>query len=399
MISKTFCSAAWLHTYLGPEYKRNLCCISDINFTDVKLKDTWNSDEMKDVRRKFIKGEEVDACKRCPINTESTYRNYWNEKFKNHIEDLLKNTDQDGTYHGYPISIDYRTNVCNFKCKTCNEVFSSAIHNEQVKLGNVKHLDYKTNNVEEREETIKNELNFFVDRHEIVDIYWAGGEPIYYKQHWETLTKLIENGDSNKIELRYSTNLSALHHGEKKLLELLPHFKSAEFYCSLDGTEDIGEWVRTNLNYQNWKKNFKELVTYRDNNINNTTLYILPTLTLPTLIDLDKINLLSNEFNVTLFIQEFVDGNKLLSLTSYPKDIITPIIDDVINQLEKSGGKNINFLIEQLVRIKGLNFKNDIIVKDKLELIEMENNRPHNKITFIDIIGRYPDLKNFYLEI
>lgn len=399
MVSKTFCSAAWLHTYLGPEYKRNLCCISDFNFTDVKLTDTWNGEQMKEVRRKFIKGEEIDACKRCPINTENTYRDYWNNKFSNHIDDILKNTEQDGTYHGNPISIDYRTNVCNFKCKTCNEIFSSTIYNEQLKLGKFDYVGFKPINNVEREETIKSELDFFINRHEIIDMYWAGGEPIYYKQHWDTLSKLIENGDSSKIELRYSTNLSSLNYGEKRLLDLLPHFKSSEFYCSLDGTENIGEWVRTNLNYGKWKKNFKELIEYRDNNTNNTTVYLLPTLTLPTLIDLPKINRLSNESNVTLFIQDFAGGNKLLSITSYSENIMVPVLDEVINKLKNDGGKNVNYLIEQLNRIKGLEYMDDITPNDKDKLIEMEHNRPHNNITFVEIIGQYLELKNFYLNI
>jgi organic radical activating enzyme len=396
MISKTFCSAPWLHTYLGPEYKRNLCCISDFNFTGVKLEDTWNSEEMKEVRRKFISGEEVSACSRCPVGTQNTYRDYWNEKFSDYVGDAITNTEKDGTYHGYPISIDYRTNICNFKCKTCNEVFSSSIHQEQVKLGKIEH---NTKNTQNREETITNELDFFIDKHEIVDMYWAGGEPIYYKQHWNTLNRLIENGKSSKIELRYSTNLSSLSSGENKLLELLPNFKSSEFYCSLDGTNEIGEWVRTNLNYNNWKRNFNDLVNYRNSNENRTTIYIVSTLTLPTLIDLPNINRLSNEFDVTLLLQDFVGGNNLLSLTSYPKDIMVDIMDDVISKIKIDGGKNVDYLTKRLEDIKTLNYKNNVTLKDKIDLLEMEKNRFHDKINFIDIVGQYDSIKNFYLGI
>ena len=83
----SFCLAPWIHSYVSPQGLRQICCVSNNNFgVNKSLEEIWNSDEMKDIRLRMIKGEELSVCERC--NGGSTnpnpYRNYFNEKlFRN----------------------------------------------------------------------------------------------------------------------------------------------------------------------------------------------------------------------------------------------------------------------------------------------------------------------------
>ena len=51
---KNFCPLPWLHTYLGSDFKRSLCCISNINLGEnIKLIDVWNNNIYKNIRLDF----------------------------------------------------------------------------------------------------------------------------------------------------------------------------------------------------------------------------------------------------------------------------------------------------------------------------------------------------------
>ena len=59
--NKTFCLAPWIHSFISPQGERKLCCISEnVIGTNVTLEEMWNGDEMKDVRKKMLNGEEMD---------------------------------------------------------------------------------------------------------------------------------------------------------------------------------------------------------------------------------------------------------------------------------------------------------------------------------------------------
>ena len=159
---ETLCMAPWVHTYIGPDNRRNLCCVSNINFDEnQELKDAWNSNKIKNIRKKMLDGEEIEECYRCDPDAEHSYRKYWNYKFSDKIGDVISKTNEDGEFNGLPISVDYRTNICNFKCKTCNEIFSSSIHQEYHKLGLISddHAEYHSNILANNGRIIKNEID------------------------------------------------------------------------------------------------------------------------------------------------------------------------------------------------------------------------------------------------
>ena len=405
--NSSFCLVPWIHTYISPQGQRQLCCIADQSFGINKtLDEIWNSDEMKNIRLRMLNGEVLSECNRCndgSINP-NTYKKYFFDKYSGLTENILSKTEEDGTYNELPSTLDYRTNICNFKCKTCSEEFSSQIQIEKFK--NDIELKYDILNSKQREissQIIDDELSNEKILENILEIYWAGGEPMYWKTHWKTLEKLIELDLSKNITLRYSTNLSTIHHNGKYLTEYFNNFKRIELYCSLDATGSIGEWVRTNLNYEEWKKNIEKIANYRDNN-QHLDLHLAITVTTPTLFDLENLYELCIEYKIHPDFQTCYStvANNLLSPKSFPKNLIEPIIQKFLNLHSDDE----SFIIKQF-----RDYFNFLLTQDFFDIHEsydyhfnegiknilyLDKNRPHNKLNFNNILKSSKPLYNFY---
>ena len=109
-------------------------------FNPVALKEHWNSEHMKSVRRRMMAGEELPECQVCneEILNLYTYRMYFTGTlFPEMIQEVLDKTQPDGTTEMEPISFDYRlSNLCNFKCRMCGPPLSSTWEAEERKYKN-----------------------------------------------------------------------------------------------------------------------------------------------------------------------------------------------------------------------------------------------------------------------
>jgi hypothetical protein len=98
------------------------------------LEDHWNSEHMKSVRRRMMAGEtlsECDVCNSRLLNTD-IYRSYFNHLFGSKYKLAMELTTPDGYTDMKPVSWDYRfSNLCNFKCRMCGDMLSSAWESEQ----------------------------------------------------------------------------------------------------------------------------------------------------------------------------------------------------------------------------------------------------------------------------
>lgn len=145
----TMCLAPWTHTYLSPQTERRLCCASrepaqnfeqyiDTSsgtgkYIPMTLDQHWNSDHMQSVRRRMMAGETLPECEVCNdklLNT-NVYRTYFDHLFGHKLEEIYASTDASGVTSMAPVSWDYRfSNLCNFKCRTCGDMLSSAWETE-----------------------------------------------------------------------------------------------------------------------------------------------------------------------------------------------------------------------------------------------------------------------------
>lgn len=346
--NKSFCLAPWVHAYISPLGERRICCASIDNQIDIAqntqipLQDFWNGPYIKSIRCKMLKGEKLPQCQVCDekILSIDIYKNYFNKKLFPHLmAEAISRTREDGHTDMQPISFNYRiSNVCNFKCRMCSDEASSAIENENKRMNrNADHIDHWTNleNKKKLNQFIKDvaekELWNAVNEKSIQEIYWVGGEPLLMKFHWEVMNQLVESKHSLNTWVRYNTNLSVLSFKQYNLLEILPQFKNVELLVSIDGTHEIGEYIRDGLIWKEWVKNLEQCLFLKDI-YGRWAVTLDITLTSPGLFSLKKLIDLAVNLKLNMIVKTTYsfDSTIIMSPLMIPRIYLDEILDDLI---------------------------------------------------------------------
>ena len=357
--------APWVHTYLSPQTERRMCCASrepaqnfqqyiDTSagtgkYIPITLDEHWNGDHMRSVRRRMIAGETLPECEVCNdklLNT-SVYRDYFNQLFGHKWDDVQKSTNGDGTTSMLPVSWDYRfSNLCNFKCRMCGDMLSSAWETEQrqhnmIQWNNPQNHwmkpDVRSKIADFQDSVVEQEFARAVEEHRVEEIYWVGGEPLMYSQHWKYMRRIIELGDGPNVYARYNTNLSRTSLRDVNLFtDILGHLRDWQVCASLDGTGETGEYIRTGLDYQAWLSNFQQGLKIRRH---PRQLRIDFTLTLPGMFEVLNIARLAQELDVDVLAKVVFSFSPdiVMSPLALPQEILHPWVDEILDQLKVSG--------------------------------------------------------------
>ena len=108
---ETLCMAPWTHTYLSPQTERRMCCASREpaqsfkqyidtesgtgEYAPLTLEEHWNSEHMRSVRVRMIRGEILPECEVCNnklLNTD-VYRDYFWHLFGDKYTQVMSVTD------------------------------------------------------------------------------------------------------------------------------------------------------------------------------------------------------------------------------------------------------------------------------------------------------------------
>ena len=350
--------APWTHTYLSPQTERRLCCASREpaqnfeqyidtkagtgTYIPITLEQHWNSEHMRSVRKRMMAGETLPECEVCNdklLNTD-VYRSYFNSLFGHKYLQAVETTDETGYTSMEPVSWDYRfSNLCNFKCRMCGDMLSSAWETEQKQHDMVNWHDPKNswmrpevkNQIEHFQSTqVEQEFAQAVEDHRIEEVYWVGGEPLMYEQHWKYMQRIIELGDGKNVYARYNTNLSRVtYRGCDLYSDILSGLRDWQICASIDGTGTIGEYVRTGLNYPEWLENFKRGVSTATH---RRQMRIDFTLTLPGMFEVVPIIKLARELNVDILAKVVFSFSPDIALSplALPKSILHKWVDELL---------------------------------------------------------------------
>jgi len=308
-------------------------------YTPVTLEQHWNSEHMRSVRRRMMANETLPECAVCNeqlLNTD-VYRSYFNRMFGHLRESVLAATDESGYTTALPVSWDYRfSNLCNFKCRTCGDMLSSAWESEQrandmTDWANPKNswmLPAVRKQITAFQDTqIEQEFSTAVEQHRVEEVYWVGGEPLMYEQHWRYMQRMVELGDGNRVYARYNTNLSRVdYRGVNLYRDILAHIRDWQICASLDGTGAVGEYIRTGLDYEAWRANFAQGRAVAKN---RRQMRIDFTLTLPGLFEVENIQRLAEEFDVDILAKVVFSFSPdiILSPLALPRALLDRTVD------------------------------------------------------------------------
>lgn len=269
----SFCVAPWVHIHALPTGNLQPCCIWDYGeyrkqpdkFGNINNNKTvlelLNNNEFKNLRKSLLNGEQVAGCHRCydrersiTSTNEKSMRQWMNEFFRSELtEKIVSETSVDGNTSELEIQyLDIRFgNVCNLKCRMCGHGLSSTWYEEEIALAELKGFP-------------KPEKKFIhVDCYDkiesvlgsVKEIYFAGGEPFLYPEHLKILDKLVEIGNTD-CSIKYNTNLTTLKYKGRNLIDVWKKFPYVHVGASIDGMNDTVEYIRTNLKWKDFEKNF-----------------------------------------------------------------------------------------------------------------------------------------------
>jgi len=424
------CMAPWVHTYLSPQTERRICCASrepaqnfqqyiDTSkgtgcYIPITLDEHWNGDHMRSVRRRMMANEVLPECEVCNdmlLNTD-VYRSYFNQLFGNKYLQVIEQTDTDGYTTMKPVSWDYRfSNLCNFKCRMCGDMLSSAWESEQRQHNMIDWTNSKNTwmrpEVKQKIEQFQSSLvekEFFdaVEDHRIEEVYWVGGEPLMYEQHWRAMRRIIELGDGKNVYARYNTNLSRIsYNGINLFSDILSGLRDWQICASIDGTGRIGEYIRTGLRYTSWLENFKTGVGHARH---RRQMRLDFTLTLPGMFEVTNIQRLADELGVDVLAKVVFSFTPdiVMSPLALPRIILDKWVDEITGQLNGNGGALKDILVQLKTRptfaeqwpaeyAKGL-------VKGKHRVLQLESIRSQD-ITMDEILKQRPDVYRWWNEI
>jgi len=357
----TLCLAPWTHTYLSPQTERRMCCASREpaqnfqqyidtesgtgQYIPVTLAEHWNSEHMRSVRRRMLAGETLPECEVCNnklLNT-NVYRDYFTHLFGHKLPEVEACTDPEtGHTSMVPVSWDYRfSNLCNFKCRTCGDMLSSSWESEQKQhdmvdwhnpKNNWMRTDIRSSIQQFQDSVVEAEFAAAVESHRVEEIYWVGGEPLMYEQHWRYMPRIIELGDGPKLYARYNTNLSRIQYrGLDLYRDILAHVRDWQICASIDGTHQIGEYIRTGLDFEQFCRNFEAGLAIATH---PRQMRLDFTLTLPGMFEVSAMERLSQTYGAQLLAKVIFSFTPdiVRSPLALPRSILESWIDELVPQ-------------------------------------------------------------------
>ena len=419
--------APWTHTYLSPQTERRMCCASRENaqsfaqyidtgpgtgdYTPSTLEEHWNSEHMKSVRRRMMAGEtlpECDVCNNKLLNT-NVYRSYFNQLFGHKYADAMSATLPDGSTSVKPVSWDYRfSNLCNFKCRMCGDMLSSSWESEQRQHAMIDWTNTKNNwmipDVRNKiskfqDSQIELEFSQAVEEHRVEEVYWVGGEPLMYEQHWRYMKRIIELGDGKNVYARYNTNLSRIdYRGINLFSDILANLRDWQVCASLDGTGAVGEYIRTGLDYQQFLQNFNKGLAYKHNSRNMRLDF---TLTLPGMFEVNNMQKLSQQLEVELLTKVVFSFSPdiVMSPLALPRKLLDPWIDELVDH---STGTMRSMLLQLKTRPtfeeQWPEEYQSAIARGKARVLKLEQIRTQST-TMTDILSARSDVLKWWMQI
>jgi hypothetical protein len=246
---------------------------------------------------------------------------------------------------------------------------------------------------------IEYEFSNAVENHQVEEVYWVGGEPLMYEQHWRYMKRIIELGDGPRVYARYNTNLSRVsYRGINLFTDILSGLRDWQICASIDGTGKIGEYIRSGLNYNAWLENFTRGVKIATH---PRQIRIDFTLTLPGMFEVTRIIELAEELGVDILAKVVFSFTPdiILSPLALPRHLLEPWLDELIPNTHGA----MQDILQQLKSRPTFDEQwpdiyKESLAKGKARVLQLECIRK-DTYTLADILQERPDVYEWYNNI
>jgi len=281
--SKTFC----MHPFTGLATREDgaiqACCRSHpVGFIQQNsLEEIWNNDTMKRIRKSVLTNIRPPECEPCfrleDQGVESLRERHISGVIPEARVNLYPNA-LNALKDDYTMPFEIPTmelklnNLCNLKCRMCHPGDSTSWNDwDVVKKYYQGEGQVIFNMVEEHDLERKPLLDKFKDNKDwwtsleknlpyFRRVEFAGGEPLMDPQHYRILDMLKPYG--HQIEIKYATNGTTLGiKGGRNIHDYWPHFRSVAVNVSIDGIDNVYNYIRGNGDWNQIVTNIKEIQT------------------------------------------------------------------------------------------------------------------------------------------
>lgn len=372
--NKSICAIPFVSIMVNTDTTIRYCCMVKGSYNKIKkpngvstytakdnfIHGAWNSSDMRNIRKAMLKGEKIEGCSVCYLQEESNRKSNrqhsldeWSQRLgMDALESKFTQAEKnDGIIFDDPIYLDLRLgNLCNLKCRMCNPWNSSQIAKEHIQLQE-KNIEYKevwkkifgTFPVSVMDDQQWFESDILWDQvisliPHLKKVYMTGGEPTLIKNNFKFMEQCIEQNRSD-ILLFFNTNCTNVN---KTFLELITQFKQVNINVSIDGINNVNDYIRFPSNWAQLNENIEKLAR-----LPNVNLGITPTVQVYNVFDLvnilEYVDKLNTTYNRKIFVDFLINVHPHhLSVTILPNEIKQRVIYNL--QLYLNNSKNLPFM-------------------------------------------------------
>jgi len=365
--NKSFCAVPFVSTMINTDTTVRYCCMVKGSFNKLKkpdgknfytckdnfISESWNSTDMREIRKSMIKGDKIEGCEVCYLQEESGRTsnrehsiNEWKwrlgePELKKRVQQAI---DNDGIVYDDPVYLDLRLgNLCNLKCRMCNPWNSSQIYKEHLEI--VKNdKDYEkvwnktfgilpTNIMDEQQwfdhDIMWDQVISLIPK--LKKVYMTGGEPTLIKNNFKFMKSCIEQGRKD-ILLFFNTNCTNIN---KNFLDLIKQFDNVNINASMDGIGHVNEYIRAPSDWTQISTNIEAIAQ-----LPNVHLGITPTVQVYNIFNLVEIlrwvEQLNKKYNKQIFIDFLINVHPYhLNINILPDEMRYQVLDELVNYKNK----------------------------------------------------------------
>jgi len=299
------CYHPWVGLDISPQGQFKPCC-KYRNSVANDFESYQKSDELRELREAFERGEQPDACARCwrdeQLGLPSKREMDWQYHFK----------EQAPALHDIKVLSVAFGNTCNLACRICSSYSSSRWTTEARKMG-LAHFNhqrfYKTPQFMDNLKRIGVTATH-------IDI--PGGEPFLadIREHREFLEHLVETRTTLPT-LHYTTNCTTW---PDHLLDLWYRFPQVDIQLSLDGTGPKFEYMRWPARWGEVYTNIKKYRSLRDS-MDNIKLSVSHTVSVYNVLDIDAFKTWCNDMDLPEPYVGLVSTPDYLNINCLPSEV------------------------------------------------------------------------------
>lgn len=258
-----------------------VCCRSHPigNIQDSTLEEIWNNDNMRRIRQQVLHEERPAECEPCFVLEDQGVESLRQRHIAGVIPEsriTLYPHALNGMDSNFKMPFEFPTmeiklnNLCNLKCRMCHPMDSTSWNDwKEVEEFYIKENNFMVKAIEDLNLMRKPYLDKFDDNpnwwtslEKLLPYFrrveFAGGEPLMDPQHYRILDMLKPYG--HQIEIKYATNGTTLGISKgRTIYDYWPHFKSVAVNISIDGIDDVYNYIRGNGDWNQVVENIKAI--------------------------------------------------------------------------------------------------------------------------------------------